>query len=70
MWTCREQFESGLLHFVSRIRDRRYVAVDEERGLVVALTSSSTTTPARRARSQTPDGRTVTAGPVHALDVA
>ena len=37
MWTCREQFESGLLHFVSRIRDRRYVAVDEERGLVVAF---------------------------------
>ena len=37
MWTCREQFESGLLHFVSRIRDRRYVAVDEERGVVAAL---------------------------------
>src|SRR5262245_63136059 len=33
MWTCREQFESGLLHFVSRIRDRRYVAVDEKRGI-------------------------------------
>src|SRR4029453_7734920 len=25
MWTCREQFESGLLHFVMRIRDRRYL---------------------------------------------
>src|SRR5688500_8037903 len=25
MWSCREQVESGLLHFVSRIRDRRYV---------------------------------------------
>jgi hypothetical protein len=37
MWSCREQFESGLLHFVSRIRDRRYVAVDHERGLVVAF---------------------------------
>ena len=37
MWTCREQFESGLLHFVSRIRDRRYVAVDEERGVVVVV---------------------------------
>src|SRR5690606_21818413 len=24
-WTCLEQFESGLLHFVNRIRDRRYV---------------------------------------------
>jgi hypothetical protein len=37
-WSCRQQFESGLLHFVTRIRDRGYVA-------------------------QTPDGRTVTAGP-------
>ena len=37
MWTCREQFESGLLHFVRRIRDRRYMVVDEERGLVVAF---------------------------------
>jgi hypothetical protein len=33
-WTCSEQFESGLLHFVHRIRDRRFVAVDEERGIV------------------------------------
>src|SRR6267154_2249721 len=33
-WSCREQFESGLLHFVSRIRDRRFVALDPERGLV------------------------------------
>ena len=29
-WSCREQFESGLLHFVTRIRDRRFVAVDPE----------------------------------------
>ena len=36
-WSCREQFESGLLYFVSRIRDRRYVAVDEERGVVAAF---------------------------------
>jgi hypothetical protein len=36
-WTCREQFESGLLHSVSRIRDRRFVAVDAERGLVAAF---------------------------------
>ena len=50
-WTCREQFESGMLHFVSRIRDRRYMAVDEERGLVVAF-GSSTTTPDRRAASR------------------
>lgn len=62
-WTCMEQFKSGLLHFVSRIRDRRYVAVDEERGIVFAFgffdhEGGSTRT------FQTPDGRTVTAGPV------
>ena len=34
-WGCREQFTSGLLHFVSRIRDRRYVAVDEEQALTL-----------------------------------
>jgi hypothetical protein len=36
-WSCREQFESGLLNVVSRIRDRRYVAVDRERGIVFAF---------------------------------
>ena len=62
MWTCREQFESGLLHFVSRIRDRRYVAVDEERGLVVAFVFFDHDAGASRT-FQTPAGRTVTAGP-------
>ena len=63
MWSCREQFESGLLHFVSRIRDRRYVAVDEERGLVVAFVFFDHD--AGRSRNfTTPDGRKVTAGPV------
>ena len=62
-WSCLEQFRSGLLHFVTRIRDRRYVAVDEERGIVFAFgffdhSGGSTRT------FQTPDGRTVTAGPV------
>ena len=63
MWTCREQFESGLLHFVSRIRDRRYVAVDEERGVVFAFAFFDHM--AGKTRTfQTPSGRTVTAGPV------
>jgi hypothetical protein len=62
MWSCREQFESGLLHFVSRIRDRRFVAVDEERGLVVAFAFFDHD--AGKSRTfQTPGGRTVTAGP-------
>ena len=62
-WTCREQFESGLLHFVSRIRDRRFVAVDEERGLVAAFVFFDHDAGASRTFN-TPDGRTVTAGPV------
>jgi hypothetical protein len=62
MWTCREQFESGLLHFVSRIRDRRFVAVDEERGLVAAFAFFDHDAGASRT-FQTPSGRTVTAGP-------
>ena len=63
MWTCREQFESGLIHFVSRIRDRRYVAVDEERGLVMAFAFfDHDAGPSRN--FVTPSGRKVTAGPV------
>ena len=61
-WSCMEQFKSGLLHFVSRIRDRRYVAVDEERGIVFAFGffdhEGGTTRTFR-----VPDGRLVTAGP-------
>jgi hypothetical protein len=61
-WSCMQQFKSGLLHFVTRIRDRRYVAVDEERGIVFAFgffdhSGGSTRT------FRVPDGRVVTAGP-------
>jgi hypothetical protein len=35
---CKKQFESGqLVNVVSRIRDRRFVAVDRERGIVFAF---------------------------------
>jgi hypothetical protein len=61
-WTCREQFESGLLHFVTQIRDRRYVAVDQERGLVAAFAFFDHVAGSTRT-FQVPDGRTVTAGP-------
>jgi hypothetical protein len=61
-WSCREQFESGLLHFVTRIRDRRFVAVDPERGLVFAFTFFDHSAGDTRT-FKTPDGRTVTAGP-------
>lgn len=61
-WSCMEQFKSGLLHFVSRIRDRRYVAVDPERGLVFSFIFFDHSAGDTRT-FQTPDGRTVTAGP-------
>ncbi len=61
-WSCKEQFESGLLHFVSRIRDRRYVAVDPERGMVFSFIFFDHEAGNTRT-FQTPDGRTVTAGP-------
>jgi hypothetical protein len=61
-WTCLEQFESGLLHFVNRIRDRRFVAVDEERGLVFSFVFFDHSAGDTRT-FETPDGRTITAGP-------
>jgi hypothetical protein len=62
-WTCIEQFESGLIHFVHRIRDRRFVAIDEERGIVFSFVFFDH--PGGDTRTfQVPDGRTVTAGPV------
>jgi hypothetical protein len=61
-WSCKEQFESGLLHFVTRIRDRRFVAIDPERGLVFSFIFFDHA--AGKTRTfQTPSGRTVTAGP-------
>jgi hypothetical protein len=61
-WSCKEQFESGLLHFVTRIRDRRFVAVDPERGMVYAFGFFDHSAGDTRT-FKTPDGRTVTAGP-------
>ncbi len=34
---CRGQLETGLLGFITRIRDRRYEVIDEERGAVFAI---------------------------------
>ncbi len=62
-WSCLEQFKSGLLHFVNRIRDRRFVAVDQERGIVFAFGFFDHSGGASRT-FKAPDGRTVTSGPV------
>lgn len=62
-WTCTEQFESGLMGFVSRIRDRRFVAVDEERGLVFSFAFFDH--PAGETRHfKAADGRELVVGPV------
>jgi len=34
---CKKQFETGLKGIVDRVRDRRFVAVDRERGIVFAF---------------------------------
>ncbi len=61
-WSCKEQFQSGLLHFVTRIRDRRYVAVDQERGLVFSFIFFDHMAGKTR-HFETPNGRAVVAGP-------
>ncbi len=61
-WSCKEQFESGLMYFVSRIRDRRFVALDPERGLVFSFIFFDHSAGDTR-RFKTPDGRNVMAGP-------
>jgi hypothetical protein len=62
-WGCAEQFKSGLLFFVNRIRDRRFVAIDQERGLVFSFVFFDHSG-GRHRRGVTPSGREVIAGPV------
>jgi hypothetical protein len=62
VWGCKEQFQSGLLHFVTRIRDRRYVAVDQERGLVFSFVFFDHSAGKTR-HFETPNGRAIVAGP-------
>lgn len=61
-WSCADQFRSGLLHFVTRIRDRRYPIVDQERGIVFAFGFFDHSAGDTR-NFQTPDGRNISAGP-------
>jgi hypothetical protein len=32
-WGCKEQIGSGLIHFITRIGDRRFVSMDREQGI-------------------------------------
>ena len=61
--SCMDQFKSGLYNFVQRVRDRRFVAVDPERGLVTAIFAIDQ--PSGKFRTfKAADGREVSLGPV------
>lgn len=61
-WGCKQQFESGLIHFVTRIRDRRFVAVDREHGIVFSFCFFDHSAGKSR-YYKTPDGREAIEGP-------
>lgn len=61
-WSCKKQFQSGFYHFVTRIRDRRFLVVDTERGLGLAFAFFDHAAGTTRT-FQLPDGRTITKGP-------
>lgn len=63
-WGCMEQFKSGLIHFVTRIRDRRYVAVDPEHGLVFSFAFFDHMAGKTRTYTRS-DGRVITGGPTN-----
>jgi hypothetical protein len=59
---CAEQFKLGYFNFARRVRDRRFVAVDRERGLAAVIAELDQ--PAGRyATFKLADGREITAGP-------
>lgn len=59
---CLEQFRSGYWNYIGRVRDRRFVAVDRERGIALAIASFDQ--PAGKYRTfKMADGTEITAGP-------
>jgi hypothetical protein len=66
---CAEQFKLGYFSFIRRVRDRRFVAIDRERGL--ALASISIDEPAGKyATVKLTDGREITAGRTRPTTIA
>jgi hypothetical protein len=59
---CLQQFESGVFFYVTRIRDRRFVAVDPERGLAFAFAFFDNASGDTR-NGTLADGRKVVSGP-------
>jgi hypothetical protein len=59
---CKEGLATGYFHFVTRVRDRRFLAVDAERGLVFSFVLEDL--PAGPAKNvKLADGREIIAGP-------
>ena len=66
---CAEQFKLGYFNFVRRVRDRRFVAVDRERGLAMVIVELDE--PAGKyATFKLADGREITAGPNRPTTIA
>ena len=66
---CAEQFKLGVFGWVRRVRDRRFVAVDRERGLVMVIAELDE--PAGKYSTyKLTDGRTMTFGPDHPTTIA
>ena len=66
---CAEQFKLGYFNFVRRVRDRRFVAVDRERGLVMVIAEMDE--PAGKyATFKLADGREITTGPTRPTTIA
>lgn len=60
--SCLQQFRSGVFFYVTRIRDRRFVAIDRERGIVFAFAFFDNGSGDAR-NGTLADGRKVSSGP-------
>ena len=66
---CADQFKLGYFNFVRRVRDRRFVAVDRERGLAMVIAAADE--PAGKyATFKLSDGREITAGETRPTTIA
>lgn len=66
---CAEQFKLGYFNFARRVRDRRFVAIDRERGLAMVICAIDQ--PAGKyATFKLSDGREITAGPARPATLA
>lgn len=60
---CEAQFKSGNFNFITRVRDRRFLAVDRERGVLTAIWSADQPS-GKYATYKLADGREITGGPM------